>query len=458
MSNAQTHNCLFAVLVTHSLWYLGMSMRSNDAQHLNLRGGEGDEFAVSNERLQAFMNHPKANDPVHILVYRKYYYPTCLSSMTTPYDDADKDFDLTVSQVLASVGGAIVARTKAIMPNVAVGPEMLTSLTGWYVSMYGLPNRSAYKRFLSSTDYKKAREKLGCFKTDVESIAIANWVDYRVDPKVDCAWRPWGFDKTTPYPFPTTAMHDYVYSLFHDDGTPLQVWNVDQYLPGSADKYGGDPTYTKGAIKASWLMGMIHQPRSMCPGNVCDTQPLEGHLLTGINSVIIMEYPSVRTFLRMITDKEWVQVSYLKHFSFAENPFVKNADVPALVVQDEIPVTVPSPFATPETPSIATDCKDPAFISARKAEAATSADGTECDIEAMDEHVERCTRAVRQGNCVDAEGKSCAEWMLGPGSVCTQAVNYTMPETAPEGFLTGLFTVGLKNLAKSNGAWNKCTR
>jgi len=421
-----------------------------DAQHsgTNLRPVQGTK-PVSTDRLEAFMGHAEASEPVHILVYRKYNFawPSC---WMTSRDDADRAFDEVVSQVLGSVGGALVARTKPILANIPGVEEG----DGWYVSMYGLPNRSSYLRFLDSSEYKDARRKLtSCFRTDFESIAIANWVDYRVNHRTDCAWKPWGFDPSAPYPWPTSVEQQVLNAVLsmEDDGYPIQVWNVDQYKPGRAHEIGGPENYSQGAIKASQKMGMIHAFRSMCPDNICETQPLEGDFLNGINSVIIIEYPSLRALMRMTNDPDFD--GSLKKID--EGPFVKNADVMSRVISDEVPVTVPSPFGMPETPPLATNCEDPAYISARKGETAINADNRVCDVDLMLNDTDRCILAVLDGRCVDDEGESCAEWLLGPGSVCTQALRYTVPAILPEDTMD-LRTAGLLNTAMDNGVWDLC--
>lgn len=403
---------------------------------------------VSRERLEAFMSHSRANEPVHILVYRKYNFawPQC---WTTSPDDEDKAFDMTASQLLETLGGALVARTKAFMPTWLGLDE-----AGWYVSMYGLPNRSSYVELINSSKYKEAQDKLSsCFSTQMESIAIANWVDNRLNPETDCSWKPWGFDPSAAFPWPTSLGQKLFNSVLaqEDDGFPIHVWNVDQYKAGRAHDMGGSKEYRKGATKAIWKMGSMSSIRAMCPENVCDTQPLEGDFLRGINSVNIVEYPSMRALLRMMSDEDFD--GSLKKSGEA-NPFVKNADVPARNIRDEVRVITPSPFSKARPP-LATDCEDASYKRARIGELAKAADGSTCDVVAMEKDYDRCTRAVLNGKCHDSEGRSCADWLLGPGIVCTQAIRYTLMETYPE--KAGAYTGGLKSTAQLNGALDACS-
>merc|ERR1719414_2689066 len=152
---------------------------------------------------------------------------------------------------------------------------------------------------------------------------------------------------------------------------------------------------------------MIHAFRTMCPDNVCDTQPLEGDYLKGMNSVTIIEYPSLRAFLRM-KDSGFLDFSK-KNAEELDNPLVKSVGVPTMLIQEEdVPVTIPSPFAKPAIEPLPLDCEDPAYISARKAEKAKAEDGSECDIDAFTRDMDRCIGPVREGKCIDDQGRSCA--------------------------------------------------
>merc|ERR1712217_670220 len=101
---------------------------------------------------------------------------------------------------------------------------------------------------------------------------------------------------------------------------------------------------------------------------------LNGEALEGINGFILIQYPSARTIARMISDP-----MFDDSLKRNKQVFSKNKDVPARVLNDGL-TTIPSPLATLQKQG-PTDCEDPGWQRARKAENGIDANGNPCDID-----------------------------------------------------------------------------
>lgn len=383
---------------------------------------------------------------MHVLVYRRYH-------LLSDGDAADAEFDAEVARLLAGLGGALVARTKAALPALA------GTMGGWHVSMQALPSRDAYLRLLAAPEYAAALARLEPHVAGVESVAVADVIDRRADPAGDCAWRRWeGFDPLAPLPFDLTSAEGIAMAGMlagpTDDGLPLQVWNVDQLMPNATRFPGGPPDYMRMAQDAGWRAGGIHSVVMGCPQNECDTDVIDGDLLAGINSIMLVQYPSARAMARMVNDP-----GFDGSAKYAPGYFVKNADVPARVVNDGI-ARIPSPLARDQGPQQPTDCSDPAYLRARRAEAA-EVGGARCDVDSMWGGIVPCAEAVGAGHC--GARRSCAEWVFGSVHVCTGATPWSMVDMAfsppqdpatPHG--ASVLASGLWHRALRNGAVDAC--
>lgn len=381
------------------------------------------------------------------MVYRRY---SIVTHLLNDVYELDKEFDTAIAKALLSLGGALVVRTRAAMPRFV--PEA----GGWFVSMQAFPNRSAYLRLLSLPEFADAFEKVRNHFSEASSLAMAEVIDNRQDPAQDCAWKPWGFNQNEPLPYTAKGflgkLINFALTGSSDDGYPLQVWNVDGYQPGAARSAGGTPLYVDGAIQASWRMGMIHSIVMACPEVVCDSLVLDGEALEGINGFMLIQYASARTLARMVNDP-----------AFGTSPkkdtrvFTKNMDVPARVLNDALAI-VPSPLAKLQH-QVPTDCQDPAWQRARKAEEGIDSRANPCDIDKFKAGMEECAPAALEGHC----GKTgvCKYWMLHTLQACAGALTmfnaevFAQPHPAgtPHGMM---FTGGLYHRALESGAVKTC--
>jgi len=272
-----------------------------------------------------------------------------------------------------------------------------------------------------------------------------------------------GFDPSEPLPYtgsPAYTPHgmlgrlaNYFMACSSDDGYPLQVWNVDGYQPGAARNCGGPPDYVDGASAASFRMGMIHSVVMACPEVACDSFVLDGEALEGINGFMLVQYPSARTMARMINDPAFEIAA--KH---DDAVFAKNMDVPARVLNDGL-TTVPSPLAIFQK-QVPTDCEDPAWRRARKAEDGVDADGRPCDVDKFKAGMAEFGPAAVEGHC-GATG-ACKDWMLSKLQACAGALNMfssdmfaqPQPPESPHGKM--LLAIGLYQRALESGAVEAC--
>lgn len=170
---------------------------------------------------------------------------------------------------------------------------------------------------------------------------------------------------------------------------------------------------------------------------------------------MLVQYPSALAMARMVNDP-----GFEGSAKYAPGYFVRNADVPARVINDGVS-TIPSPLARhPATPQFPTDCSDPAFHRARKAEA-SEVGGARCDIDVMREGIVPCAEAVGAGHC--GRRRSCEDWVFGSVHVCTGAtpwadvdMAFSPPQDPATPHGASVATSGLWHRALRNGAVDAC--
>jgi len=164
---------------------------------------------------------------------------------------------------------------------------------------------------------------------------------------VDCAYQPVeGFNNSSPLPWPERPGSEGTNALFlqADQGGLIEVLNFNKEL---SEEAAANATfdYVSGVAKAGLRHGFLSEPKLGClslhnNNNLnCQSYQLAGSALLGYDSMVAVQYPSVRAFLAMTNDENWI-------FEQKADEHEWSRGIPsAPIFSDEVQVVVPQAFA-----------------------------------------------------------------------------------------------------------------